>query len=50
MKKSFEQTKKKNTICIAYQQGKWFKRFKEKEKFIQMVKKFRVIKSAIDKR
>ena len=28
-------TKKTNIIRIAYQQGKWFKRFKVKEKFIQ---------------
>ena len=38
-------TKKKNIICIAHQQGKVFKRFKEKENFISMVKKFKANKS-----
>ena len=32
------QKKKTNIICIAYQQRKLFKIFKEKNKFIQMVK------------
>ena len=35
-------TKKKNIICIAYHQGKVFKRFKEEEKFIKLVKAFKV--------
>ena len=30
-------TKKKNIISIEYDQGKVFKRFKEKEKFIKLV-------------
>ena len=41
------QAKKANIIRIAYQQGKVFKRFKEKEKFIQMAKKISVSKSTI---
>ena len=37
--------KKKGIICIAYQQGKLFKRLKGKEKFVQLVKDFQVQKS-----
>ena len=40
-------TKKKGIICIAYQQGKIFKKFKDREKFIQLVKHFQVNKSTI---
>ena len=42
-------TKKKSNIGLAYQQGKVFKRFKEKEKFITMVKEFKVKKTMIFK-
>ena len=38
---------KKGIICIAYQQGKVFKRFKDKKKFDQPVKDFQVNKSTI---
>ena len=40
-------TKKKNTISIAYHQGKVFKIFKDKEKLIRLVNKFKVNKSTI---
>ena len=40
-------TKKKSIISIAYHQGKVFKRFKDKERFIKLVKMFKVRKSAI---
>ena len=40
-------TKKKNIISIAYHQGKVFKRFKDKEKFIRLVNEFKVHKSTI---
>ena len=40
-------TKKKNIISIAYHQGKLFKRFKDKQKFIRLVHEFRVHKSTI---
>ena len=40
-------TKKKNIISIAYHQGKVFKRFKDKKKFIKLVNEFKVHKSAI---
>ena len=33
-------TKKASFICIAYQQRKVFKKFKDKYKFTQMVKNF----------
>ena len=36
-------TKKKNIISIAYHQGKVFKRFKDKEKFIKLVNEFKAI-------
>ena len=35
-------TKKNNIISIAYHQGKVFKRFKDKEKFIKLVNEFKV--------
>ena len=40
-------TKKENIISIAYHQGKVFKRFKDKEKFIKLVNEFKVHKSTI---
>ena len=40
-------TKKKNIVCIAYHQGKVFRRFKAKEKFIKLVKEFKVLKSTV---
>ena len=40
-------TKKKGVISIAYHQGKVFKRFKDKEKFIKLVNEFKVHKSTI---
>ena len=40
-------TKKKNIISIAYQQRKVFRRFKEKQKFIVLVKEFKVHKSTM---
>ena len=40
-------TKRKGIISIAYYQGKVFKRFREKEKFIQMVSKLEIHKSTI---
>ena len=40
-------TKKKSIKFIAYHQGKVFKRFKDKERFIKLVKMFKVHKSAI---
>ena len=39
---------KKNINGMAYQQGKVFKRFKEKEKFIQMINNLNVNKSSIN--
>ena len=40
-------TKRKGIIFVAYYQGKVFRRFKEKEKFIQMVGKLKFHKSTI---
>ena len=40
-------TKRKGIISVAYYQGKLFKRFKEKEKFSQMVSKCKIHKSTI---
>ena len=40
-------TKRKSIVAVAYYQGKIFKRFKEKEKFIQMVSKLKIHKSTI---
>ena len=37
--------KKKNIIDIEYHQGKVFRRFKDKEKFIKLVKQFKVHKT-----
>ena len=40
-------TKKKRIISIAYYQGKVFKRFKEKEKFIKLVSQLGIHKNTI---
>ena len=40
-------TEKKNITSIAYHQGRVFKRFKDKEKFIKLVNEFKVHKSTI---
>ena len=40
-------TKKKGIMSIAYYQGKVFKRFKDKERFIKLVNEFKVHKSTI---
>ena len=40
-------TKKKKIISIAYHQGKVFKKFKDKEKFIKLVNELKVHKSTI---
>ena len=40
-------TKRKGIISIAYYQGKVFKRFREKEKFVQMVSNLKIHKSTI---
>ena len=40
-------SKKKGIISIAYYQGKVFKRFKDKERFIKLVNEFKVHKSTI---
>ena len=40
-------TKRKGIISVAFYRGKVFKRFKEKEKFIQMVGKLKINKSTI---
>ena len=40
-------TKKKGIISIAYYQGKVFKRFKEKEKFIKLVSQLRIHENTI---
>ena len=39
--------KKKGIIAVAFYQGKIFKRFKERENFIQMVGKLKIQKSTI---
>ena len=40
-------TKKKGIISIAYYQGKVFKRFKEKEKFVKLVSELGIHKNTI---
>ena len=40
-------TKRKGIIAVAFHQGKVFKRFKEKKKFIKMVGKLKIHKSTI---
>ena len=39
--------RKKSIVCIAYQKGKVFRKFKETKKFIKMVKKVKVCKTTI---
>ena len=43
--KEIIRTKKKRIISIAYHQGKVFKKFKDKEKFIKLVNEFKVHKT-----
>ena len=48
--KEYEETlcaKREGIIVVAFYQGKTFKRFKEKEKFIEMVGKLKIHKSTI---
>ena len=40
-------TKKKGIISIAYHQGKVFKKFKDKEKFVKMVSRLGIHKNTI---
>ena len=40
-------TNKKNIISAAYQQGKAFRKFKEKKKFINLIKEFKVHETTI---
>ena len=40
-------TKRKGIIAVSYHQGKLFKRFKEKEKVIQMVSNLKIHKSTL---
>ena len=40
-------TKKKGTISVAYNQGKVFKWFKEKEKFVKLVSELGIHKTTI---
>ena len=40
-------TKRKGMVSVMYYQGEIFKRFKEKQKFLQMVSKLKIHKSAI---
>ena len=40
-------TKKKNTICIPYQQGKLFQRFEEEKSFVNLVKELKVHKTTM---
>ena len=43
----FIKTKKKGIISIVYYQGKIFKRFKEKEKFIKLVSQLGIHKTML---
>ena len=45
--KEILRTKRKGIVSVAYYQGKIFKRFKEKEKFIQIVNKLKINTSTI---
>ena len=45
--KEIIRTKKKRIISIAYHQGKVFKKFKDKKKFIKLVNEFKVHKTTI---
>ena len=38
-------TKKKNIICVVYRQGLIFKRFKEKDNLVRIIKEFGISKS-----
>ena len=40
-------TKKKGIISIAYRQGKVFKKFKDKEKFVKLINQFKIHKTTI---
>ena len=40
-------TKRKGIIAVAFHQGKVFKLFKEKEKFMQMVKRLKIHRNTI---
>ena len=46
MKKFFEQ-KRKGIMSITYYQDKFFKHFKEKEKFIKMLGKLKIHRSTL---
>ena len=46
-RKSIIRTKKKGIIWIAHHQGKVFKKFKDKDKFITQVKKLGIHKATI---
>ena len=37
-------TKKKNIICVVYRQGLIFKRFKEKDNLVRIIKEFGISK------
>ena len=41
------QTKKKGIISIAYHEGKVFRKFKDKQKFIKIINQFKVHKITI---
>ena len=45
--KEIIKSKKRNIVYLAYQQGKVFIKFKENEKFSEMVKQFEISKSTI---
>ena len=45
--KNIIKTKKKGIISIAYHQGKVFKKFKDKEKFVKMVSRLGIHKNTI---
>ena len=47
MKEDIIRTKKKNIICIAYHQEKVFQKFKEKDKFIKLVKEVKAHKTTM---
>ena len=40
-------TERKGMVSVVYYQDKFFKRFKEKEKFIQMVSKLKIHKTLL---
>ena len=45
--KDIVKMKKKGIISVAYYQGKVFKRFKEKEKFVKLVSELGILKNTI---